>query len=328
MLKQNEQIILLKKLSKLLSAGVPIEKALTIANFPSFVCDLLKQGFSLSVSCKKIFSQKIVSFLNTGEVVGDITQSINLACRMLSFQQEQRKEINNALFYPFFIFLFSLVSMLVFLIVVVPQIKGMLSSVGVKDFVFFSIIEFFAFISILIFGILILGVIITKFFSQNYYVSFFIEKLILLMPILNINYKKYLLSKFFYELSMLLSAGIPLNTALELLYNSLESITLKKIIFIVKQKVEDGYRFSESLQQSTKFFGDFVIKMCILGEETGDLEFCLKTTGDMFFEDLKDFLKKFSVCIEPVATICVGIFAGVLIFSMLSPITVLIDKIQ
>ncbi len=327
MLKEKEQLILLKKFSKLLSEGIPIEKSMILSKFPNKSIEMVKQGLPFSKSCKSIFSEKILSYFELGEFSGDISKAASMACKSISFEIEQKHMLINAFAYPSIIFLFSIFSVIFFSFYIIPQIESVFYTMGVKDIPAFFYIALFAKVLIGFVFLCALFWIFIKNFSKNIVVRKFLEKVIFLLPVFGKIYKKVLLLRFMADLSMLLQYGVPINIALEKAKIPFLSSNFSDDISEIKNEIEKGQKISEAFKTSS-IFEDICVKMALLGEETGDLPHSFKTAYEIIFDDIKDFIKSFSLMVEPLATLFVGFFAAVIVFSMLTPITILIDKIQ
>ena len=80
------------------------------------------------------------------------------------------------------------------------------------------------------------------------------------------------LAIFSRQLSVMISAGIPLAPALESLYKQTTNRRLKKIIAELTQNVASGLQFSAALAKYPKVFNDFFIAMIRTGETAGKLD--------------------------------------------------------
>lgn len=85
------------------------------------------------------------------------------------------------------------------------------------------------------------------------------------------------------QLSTLAGAGIPVVEALNALSDQIESITLKRIIIDVKEKVQEGSSLAKAMDQFPKAFPRLYINMVASGEASGTL--------DAVFENLADYLE-------------------------------------
>ena len=82
------------------------------------------------------------------------------------------------------------------------------------------------------------------------------------------------------QLSTLLSAGITLVEALNALVDQLDNTTFKFIWSDVKQRVNEGAGFAESLSVHSKTFSGLYINMVKAGEYSGALDIVLERLAD------------------------------------------------
>lgn len=85
---------------------------------------------------------------------------------------------------------------------------------------------------------------------------------------------------FLKQLGSLLTSGIKLIDALELLALQQENKAVRRILFIVHQEVYNGNKFSDVLQMYPKDFPSMLISMVQVGEMTGELGQVIKSTAD------------------------------------------------
>lgn len=81
---------------------------------------------------------------------------------------------------------------------------------------------------------------------------------------------------FFRQLATLISANIPIVQSCDILQQSQEKIPLKLLIRSLKQEIESGKTFAESLKKFPRYFDEFVCHLIHTGEYSGTLEKMLK----------------------------------------------------
>lgn len=84
------------------------------------------------------------------------------------------------------------------------------------------------------------------------------------------------ISGFILEISTLISAGIPLVTALGILLDMTNKPAMKTLIQTLKQQVENGCLFSDALQSQAKHFDELSCHLVRAGEMSGTLDVILK----------------------------------------------------
>ncbi len=74
------------------------------------------------------------------------------------------------------------------------------------------------------------------------------------------------------QLATMIDAGLPLVQCLDILANQSENASFKKILFSVKNSVEQGATFSDSLRKHPKVFDELYVNLVAAGEVGGILD--------------------------------------------------------
>lgn len=91
------------------------------------------------------------------------------------------------------------------------------------------------------------------------------------------------------QLSTLLKAGMPLMVALNDIIEQIDNKIFKNVIIDVKEKIEAGSSFSNSLMSHKELFSEMYINMIRVGENLGSLDEIISRLAEM--EEKKTFLK-------------------------------------
>jgi len=92
---------------------------------------------------------------------------------------------------------------------------------------------------------------------------------------------------FCQQLSAILKAGLPLSTALEMLYGKTEKGNLKTVIGNLYELVEKGNSLSDALAKQGRAFPPIMLNMVKAGEMSGDLDVTLNKLAEHFEKDVK-----------------------------------------
>ncbi|MBP1746177.1 MAG: pilin secretion/fimbrial assembly system protein PilC [Deltaproteobacteria bacterium] len=96
------------------------------------------------------------------------------------------------------------------------------------------------------------------------------------------------------NLSVMLTAGIPLLSALEDSIEATENKSLKSALADAKKEIELGLNFSDALSRQKGIFPDILIRLVKVGESTGRLDKSLTDVADHLqrIEDLSQAIKR------------------------------------
>lgn len=326
-LPEKEQINTLKRLSSLLAAGIPAVKAMEFSGFPQDAVSGVAQGRALSEASGTFFSKKAVSFIRIGEAGGDLASAAAAAFNSLDSSREQKSALIKALSYPMFIFLFGFVCIFFFAWYIVPQLKSVFMSMNIEASPALGFIETFAALSAVFLAVSAIFFIFARLLGKNKNFERHIEEIKMRLPLFGSLLRKTGAARALSDISCLLNAGMPLPQALVSVSGCAHSILFEEAIIRIHASVETGKKLSQAFAEE-KLFGLFISRMALVGEESGDLAAALSAAAEITDQELQDGVSAFARAAEPAATIAVGVFAGILVFSMLSPITSIMDKLQ
>lgn len=89
------------------------------------------------------------------------------------------------------------------------------------------------------------------------------------------------------QLGSILRAGLPLTSALEMLYERTDDAKFKKVLGNVYESVQKGLPFSEGLQRQGKAFPKLMINMVKSGEMSGSLDGAMMKMAEHYEKEMK-----------------------------------------
>ncbi len=130
---------------------------------------------------------------------------------------------------------------------------------------------------------------------------------------------KFDLLTFSTELSVLLTAGLPLDRGLNILSEISESKEMKNVVQAILKSIREGSSFSDSLQKHPKIFPKLYINMVRAGEAGGVLDVVLEKLNEFLesIKELKDHV--FSAMIYPVILIITGGLSIIVLLTYVLP---------
>ncbi len=100
------------------------------------------------------------------------------------------------------------------------------------------------------------------------------------MAFLNAKIKESLIILFVREFSIMIEAGLPIISSLEILYERQRDEKFAQSIQSVKEAIEQGETIADSFAEFPKYFDPFFIEMVAAGEASGRLDAILKNIAD------------------------------------------------
>lgn len=132
--------------------------------------------------------------------------------------------------------------------------------------------------------------------------------------------------EFASNLSTMLRAGIPLLAALYDIENTAQNSYFRKKIAAIRKMVEGGARFSEAIYAHKDIFPDILVRLVVVGEETGTLDRSLSDVAGHLqrMEDLASSTKR--ALIYPVFAVVVTLGALIFWLAYVLPMVVAVLK--
>jgi type IV pilus assembly protein PilC len=334
---QKDVVVFMRQLAIMLKAGVtPVEALNTlvkqIAN-PLFREKIIKisqeveSGMVLSRAFSlfpDVFPNYFVAVLKSGELSGELVQTLNYLADYSENQYYLKTKIRGALAYPVFVIFISFAIFIFLMIFVIPNITQVLIQSG-KELPFstkmvIKMSEIFQkYILFILGGLFAIGVIIFKYCTSGEGKGSF-DELTLKLPIISPFLIKVNINNIAQNLSTLIKSGVPIIQSLEAVEEIVSNSYYKKIIRDVKENVSKGKQMSEILEKYPEAIPPLVTQMIFVGEKTGKLNQGLDYVVEFFQKEIESATDEFLSMIEPVLIVFLGIMVAFLAISVLMPI--------
>ena len=269
-----------------------------------------------------LFFKESIRVSEDGGILDEVLLELS---RFLKEQERIHKEIKSAFAYPSFMIVISLVMIAFMLTFVVPQITGIFESMDQKlptptifviaagDFFSHNFQLILAFIFIAVTAFVILR-------KKSYKFAYFVDALLLKLPLFGNIILKSELARFAYMASLLTRSGVPFVRTINLSANILNNRVIKEIFLSASKKVVEGKLLSSALNDSYKTIDMAFIQSIALAEETSEVESVLSNLSELYFEENRDKIALLLTLLEPALMLFVGGSIGFIVAAMLLPI--------
>lgn len=341
-LSTNEKMTLISNMSTMLTAGIPILETVdslleSSKGNQKFLLQILHedlvQGKTISSSFAKfpkIFNKVIVNIIRASEQAGTLNVTLKDLKESIKKEAEFMDRVKGALIYPFIILIVFLLVFFLILTFVVPKIAVVFSRLTVelplptKILILSSNIVVGYTIPFIIFCVLIGTALFLLYRSKKRRLLIIFSSL----PLISKLAREIDLTRFTRSFYLLLNAGIPITSALELT----EEIVIKKEIYNAilhsKERVLAGDQLSMGLKDAKDVIPPIVIKMTEAGEKSGSLEKTMQETSEYLDYQVSNSLKTLTTLLEPLMLVVAGILIGGMMLAIVSPIYGLIGQIN
>ena len=105
------------------------------------------------------------------------------------------------------------------------------------------------------------------------------------LPVFGQLFQKIALARFTRNLSTLLTAGVPVLTALDIVGDTSGNVVIARAVQSVKESVRDGAGMAAPLGQHP-VFPDMVVQMIAVGEDTGAVDEMLSKISEFYDQEV------------------------------------------
>jgi type IV pilus assembly protein PilC len=131
---------------------------------------------------------------------------------------------------------------------------------------------------------------------------------------------KILLTEFARTMSLLLSAGISLLRALEIVTEALDNVIYRDALKAASEQVEKGVSLGDAISAHNTIFPPILFQMISVGEETGKLDEVLMKLANYFQSESEQAIKNLTTALEPLIMVVLGLMVGVMVIAIIMPI--------
>jgi len=325
-----------RQLSELLNAGVPLLQGLHVLSQQTenrelrlIIDDLSKtiqEGGTLSQGLArypKVFSSLYVNITRSGELGGNLENSLNRLSSFIDKEEEMRSRIQQAVSYPALMSAVGFITIFVLVAIVIPRLAVMFENIGqtlpIPTLILIAISSTFA--KYWWFIILAVGAIVflLKRQARTREARLKLDKLKLELPMFGVLIKKIEIARLTRTLATLLDSGISILTAIDSVIRTIQNEVIKAELQKTRQDVKDGASLGKSLKDSS-YLPPYVVNMVIVGEESGQLENVLLRIASSYEAQADKAIGLMMALLEPALILFMGVIIGFIVISMLLPI--------
>jgi len=288
--------------------------------------DLVRGGMEISEAMAKfprIFPEIYINMIKAGEASGQLDVILNRLADFLEASEALKSEIKSAMTYPVISLCLILGITGYLLIGVVPKFEKMFASLNAKlpaiTVVVLGASNWLTGNLLFVAG-LIAATIIAYIMAMRTYQGQRTRDLIWMkLPVFGPLMQKVALSRFARTFGTLLSSGVPLLGALEIVASTAGNKIIEEVLLATRENVRKGESITSYLQTSW-VFPPMVTKMIGIGEKSGALEQLLGKISEFYDQQVHAMVKSLTSLIEPIMLVIMGTVVGVVVLAIFYPI--------
>ena len=346
--KSEEIVVFTRQLSAMVSAGVPIIRALnsmakyaesaTFRKAVEKVAGDIEGGESFADALAyhpDIFNDVYVNMVKAGEAAGILDDIL----KRLALQQEKnstiRKKVKSAMTYPMVLMGITVLAFFGLMLFVIPSLGETIKDLAGEDAelpgltqAMMSISQFFVSFWYIIFPLMGVGVWLLLRYIKTPVGKKQFHLLIVRIPILGTIIRKISVARFTRTYSALIGAGVAVLEALAITAKAVGNKTYEDSLNKAAIRVKNGEAFSSVIAEDILLYPPIVSQMLAVGEETGQTDSVLVKVADFYEEEVDTAISGLSSTIELIMIVVMGSMVGLIAASVILPITGLATQME
>jgi type IV pilus assembly protein PilC len=333
---QKDVILFCRQFSTMIDAGLPIIQCMDIlhsqqenATFKKMlksIKDQVESGSTLADSLKKYpsqFDDLFVNMVAAGEAGGILDTILRRLSAYMEKSAKLKSQVKGAMTYPIVTMVIAVAVVAIILVFVIPVFQEMFADMGgTLPTPTLIVVAMSEFVKSKIHWIII-GLIIFIYAFKKYYKTEkgrrMVDATVLRLPVFGILIRKVAVAKFTRTMGTMLSSGVAILEALDIVAKTAGNKSVEKAIYSVRSGISEGRTMADPLAESG-VFPPMVCQMISVGESTGALDAMLQKIADFYEEEVDQAVDNLTALIEPFMLVFLGVVIGGLVISMYLPV--------
>jgi type II secretory pathway component PulF len=337
-IKGKDILAMTSQLSAALRAGLPLLNALEIIceqqhkiamrDMLGGLVESVSSGESLSEAMAKyenIFNPLYLSMIRVGETGGILEETTAQLMGILERDEKIKTSMKNASAYPIFVLSLGIVSVIVIITWILPNILDTISGGEMvlpwPTKVLLALSSFLKTYGWLVAVVIaVIWVYLAKWTKTKGRIQWDTFKL--RIPILGSVLRTIAVGRFARTLGALTKGGVSILESLSIVRDTLGNELLGRGIDDVAENVKAGTSLAEPLAQSG-YFPPLLVQIISIGEQTGELDMLLLNAADTFDGEADAAITKFIAIFPAVLILLLALVIGFIIAATLLPIVIM-----
>lgn len=325
-----------RQLSGLVSAGLPLERALTALTEEAederqrhLLAGLRSEVNAGSSFAKALarhpreFTPIYTAVIGAGEQSGHLGLVLDRLAEDLETQQELKSKLIGAALYPAIVSLVAIVIVMFLVGYVVPQVANVFAgtkrALPILTVIMLAISDVVRHHGWWIALLLLAGGVGLKLSLRAEAVRQRFDAMVLRLPLIGRLAAGYNAARFTSTLAMLAAAGVPILRALQAAAETLNNRAMRADALDALVAVREGAPLASAIAQKKRFPG-LVSMFARLGEQTGELPTMLQRAARQIGSEVQRRAMALATILEPLLIVAMGMIVMLIVLAVLMPI--------
>lgn len=342
--KLKDIAIFCRQFHAMLNAGVSIINCLDILRqqienkrlreATSEVYEHVQKGLTFSEALRKynyVYPDLLINMVEAGEASGNLDIIMDRMATHFEKENVIARKIKGAMVYPMFLGGIATLVVIGMLVFIFPTFISLFAQVGAE---LPGITQFVLNISngMQKYWYIIIAAVTAAVYGFNRFSAsetgrFALDGLKFKIPVVKTTTSKIMTSRFARTLSTLMSSGMPLLHALELVAKVCGNKVVEKGILAAKEEVRKGVSLSGPIKK-IGIFPPMLVSMLSIGEESGTLDDVLERTASFYDGEVEAAVENMTKLMEPILLMTMATVIGFIAVAMILPMFDIMSKIQ
>lgn len=331
-----DMVIFSRQFSTMINASVPILQSLQIMceqtenkvlrRILYTIRNDIEGGNSLFEAMRKhpnVFDDLYVNMINAGEAGGILDIILLRLAEYLEKAARLKARVKSAMVYPGVVVTVAVAVIAIILIFIIPTFEEMFKDFGaalpLPTQIVINMSRFTQDNYLWMLGTLFAFGVIAKRSYRLERVKILVDYWVLTLPVFGPLMRKVAVARFARTLSTMVSSGVPILQALDIVARTSGNKTVERGVLEAKKSIAEGQTLAEPLE-ATGVFPPMVIQMISIGESTGALDHMLSKVADFYDNEVDVAVETLTSLLEPLMIVFLGVIVGGLVVSMYLPI--------
>ena len=329
-------VIFTRQFATMIDSGLPLVQCLDIqakqAPNPTFreelstIKETVESGATFADALRKFpgtFDELYRNMVAAGEVGGILDTILNRLAAYMEKAMKLQQKVKGAMKYPVTVLVVSLTITGFLLVKVIPTFSEMFTSMG-KDLpaltaTVVSVSDWTIENLHVVLGILGVVFVIFKLVTATAPGRLAWDTTLINAPVFGPLIKKAAVAKFTRTLGTLISSGVPILDALEIVARTAGNKVVENAVLYTREKISEGKSIAAPLMEQT-VFPKMVVQMIAVGESTGAMDIMLTKIADFYDDEVDAAVDGMTSLIEPLIMVVLGSIIAVVLLAMYLPI--------
>ena len=329
-------LIFTRQFSVMIDAGLPLVQGLEIIatqadnrEFRRVLTDVklrVESGSTFADALAvhpKVFDELFVQLVRAGEIGGMLDTILQRLGAYIEKNEKLKRRVKGAMVYPSIVLVVAVGVTLVLLMFVTPTFEKMFKDFGgampAPTQILIDLSHGLTRYWYLIFGVPVALAVAWRAWVSTAKGRQHWDAFVLKVPVFGPLIRKIAVARFTRTLGTMLSSGVPILDALEIVAKSAGNKVIERGIMTVRARIAEGKNIAGPLAD-TKVFPPMVVQMIGVGEATGAMDQMLAKIADFYDDEVDVAVGALTSMIEPIMMVFLGGVVGGFLVAMYLPI--------